>query len=179
MKQVELIKMFDFLEENEVWSFDINFVCAYFRNFQRQNIKISLNRFVKEGLVERIARNLYANPRAKCRPYYVLEHIASVLRHKTTTYLSLESVLSEEGLISQIPNRLTFISKNRSQIFKTPYGLIEFVYTRTKLENLHENCYYDEKRKIYIAKTQQAINDIYRHNRSIDLYEEELLKENR
>ncbi|RDU61493.1 type IV toxin-antitoxin system AbiEi family antitoxin [Helicobacter sp. MIT 14-3879] len=176
MTQLEMIKMLDFLESNSVWTFDISFVCAYFKTSHRQNIKIVLSRFVKNGLIERIARNLYANPRAKSRPYYILEHIASTLRHKTTTYLSLESVLSEEGLISQMPNRLIFISKNRSQIFRTPYGIIEFVYTKTKLEDLHKDCYYDKKRGIYIANTQKAISDIYRHNRSIDLYEEQLIK---
>ncbi len=174
MTQMQMLRMLDFLDKNESWLFDTNFVCCYFKANNRQNIRIMLSRFAKKGLIQRIARDLYANPRAKHRPLFVLEHIASRLRQKTTTYLSLESVLSEEGLISQIPNRLTFISKNRSQIFKTPYGIIEFVHTKTPLEILHKNCYYDSDRSIYIANTEQAINDIYRHNRSIDLYEEQL-----
>lgn len=41
----------------------------------------------------------------------MMETVASYL----TFYLSLESVLSEDGLISRLPNRLTFISRQRSQ----------------------------------------------------------------
>lgn len=176
MTQMQMLRMLDFLDKNESWLFDTNFVCCYFKANNRQNIRIMLSRFAQNGLIERIARDLYANPRAKHRPLFFLEHIASRLRQKTTIYLSLESVLSEEGLISQIPNRLTFISKNRSQTFKTPYGIIEFIHTKIPLEVLHKNCYYDSDRGIYIANTEQAINDIYRHNRSIDLYEEQLNK---
>lgn len=173
---MQFIKMLDFLEANSMWIFDINFVCFYFKTSHKQNVKIALNRFTKKGLIERLARGLYANIRTNSRPRYPLEQIASTLRHKTTIYLSLESVLSEEGLISQIPNRLTFISKNRTQTFKTPYGIIEFVYTKTSLENFHKDCYYDKERGVYVANKQKAIDDIYRHNRSIDLYEEQLRK---
>lgn len=176
MTQMEMLKMLDFLDENETWLFDISLVCLYFKIDNWQSVKIALSRFSKNGLIQRVARNLYANPRAKCRPFYALENIASRLRYKTTTYLSLESVLSENGYISQIPNRLTLISKNRSQIFKTPYGLIEFVYTNMPLETLHNDCYYDKNRSLWVANVEQAISDIYRHNRSIDLYEEQMNK---
>ncbi|ARE81377.1 transcriptional regulator, AbiEi antitoxin, type IV TA system (plasmid) [Campylobacter helveticus] len=177
MTQMQMIKMLDFLDSKETWSFDINFVCAYFRTFHTQNVKIALSKFTQKGLIERLARGLYANKRAKNKPYFALEHIASQLRDKTSFYLSLESLLSEEGLISQIPNRLTFISKNRTQLFNTPYGLIEFVYTKMPLSTLLDECYYDKERGVYVAKTQRAISDIYRHNRSVDLYEEQLRKD--
>ena len=176
MTQMQMLTMLDFLDNNDVWLFDIDFTCSYFRASNRQSIKVALSRFAKIGLIHRVAKDLYANPRAKSKPLYALEHIASRLRHKTTTYLSLESVLSEDGYISQIPNRLTFISKGRSQVFITPYGIIEFTYTNTPLEVLHKDCYYDSDRGIYIANTQQAISDIYRHNRSVDLYEEQISK---
>ena len=170
--------MFDFLEECETWVFDIDFVCCYFRYFNRQNVKIFLSRFVKIGLIERLYKGFYANPRSKCRPIYPLEHIASILRHKETFYLSLETLLSEEGLISQIPNRLTFISQGRSQVLKTTYGIIEFVHTSTHFDLSDENYFfYNQKRGIYEAKPQRAIDDLYRHNRCIDLYEEQLQKD--
>jgi hypothetical protein len=64
----------------------------------------------------------------------LLFNIACRLRDYRDFYLSLETVLSEEGVISQIPNRLTFISQSKSAVFHTPLGIIEF--TKGNVDNI-------------------------------------------
>nr|WP_143000228.1 MULTISPECIES: hypothetical protein [unclassified Helicobacter] len=169
--------MLDFLEKNKEWLFDINFVCKYLRSDNTQAVKIDLSRFCKAGLIERVAKGLYGNPRTNERGVFHLEKIATYLRPKTTFYLSLEYLLSEEGLISQIPNRLTFITSGRSQTFFTKYGILEYTHTSRDKHTLLDNCYFDKVKGLWVATTEQAIDDIYRHNRAVDLYEEQQAKD--
>lgn len=176
MKQSELLKMLNFFENLGMWAFKLYHIKMFFINENEKCLQVALNRHCKNGIIAQCSKGVYMNPRTKKPPFY-LEALAGILRDNATFYLSLESRLSEEGLISQIPNRLTFISQGRSQIFKTPCGLIEFVHSQKKAKDFLKSCFFDKDRKIYIASQEQAIKDIYKHNRSVDLYEEEMRKE--
>lgn len=169
--------MLDFVDKNQVWAFSINTVYTYFDKESEHSIKISLARHEKNGIVKRVAKGLYINPRAKSLPIFKIETIATMLRDFRTFYLSLESVLSETGIISQIPSILTFVSKEKSNIYNTPYGTIEFVKTKKKFNIYDGNFYFDKERGIYIANEEQALNDAYRFGRSIDLIEEQRIKD--
>ncbi len=57
---------------------------------------------------------------------YYLNYIAPIIRPAERFYLSLETLLFEVCYISQMPNRLTFMTTGRSQIFNTPYGILKF-----------------------------------------------------
>lgn len=177
MTQRELLKMLDDFDKMEIWAFKLQKIRMYFSKENEKSIQVALNRHTKNGIITQCARGIYANPRGK-KPLFYLEALAGVIRDNATFYLSLETLLSELGLISQIPNRMTFISNDRSQTFFTPYGIIEFIHSTRNVKNFLSNCFFDKDRNIYIANKQQAIDDIYRHNRSIDLYEEQLTKDN-
>lgn len=176
MKQKELFKMLDFFDSLGLWAFKLNHIKMFFNKENEKSLQVALNRHCKNGFILQCSKGIYINPRAK-KPLFYLENLAGILRANTTFYLSLESRLSEEGLISQIPNRLTFVSQGRSQIFQTPCGMIEFVHSQKKAKEFLKSCFFDKDRKIYIASEELAINDIYRHNRSVDLYEEQLRKD--
>lgn len=178
MTRLELLAMLDHFNKNRLWAFNLKQIEMFFNKESKQSIQMSLNRHTRDGLIVRCAKGVYANPRGK-KPFWCLEYLAGVLRNYKTFYLSLETLLSEHSLISQMPNRLTFISQGRSQTFYTPYGIIEFTHTSTNHKNFLKDCYFDSNRQIYIANTEKAINDIYRHNRSVDLYEEQLKKDSR
>lgn len=175
MTQRQLLEMLDFFDSKRIWAFRLNAIRMYFNNEDEKSIQIALNRHTKNGIITQCARGVYANPRGK-KPLFVREYLALMLREQFTFYLSLESVLSEEGLISQIPNRLTFVSKDRSRVFNTPYGILEFVHSEKK-DDFLKDCYYDNKRLIWVASKEKAIKDLYRHRRSVDLYEEQLEKD--
>jgi hypothetical protein len=63
----------------------------------------------------------------------ILYHSAAKLRAGEFNYLSLETVLSDAGAISQIPmNWITIISSGRSNIIDCgAFGKIEFIHTTT------------------------------------------------
>ena len=176
MKQSELLEMLDFFNKSRVWIFNIHMVKTYFSSENENSIRISLSRHIKNGIILRIAKGIYVNPRSRYIPMFRLEHIASYIRNFRTIYLSFESVLSECGLISQIPMRLTFISKEKSAVFDTPYGIIE--YTKTNKDfNLYGNkFYFSKERNIFIATPEQALDDAYRFNRNINLIKEQRKK---
>ncbi|MBX7491254.1 hypothetical protein K4G58_07205 [Helicobacter sp. Faydin-H64] len=168
--------MLDFFDSLGIWAFRLNNIRMYFKDENEKSLQVALNRHIKNDIIQKCSRGVYINKRAK-KPLFCLESLAGILRDNATFYLSLESLLSELGLISQFPNRLTFISQGRSGVFNTPYGIIEFVHSAIDAKEFLRDCFFDEKRKIYIASQNRAIKDIYKHNRSIDLYEEQLKKD--
>lgn len=140
MTQMQLLKKLDEWDEKGSWVLTMDRFYMYFHNESKESIKKALVRHEQSGLLERICKGIYANPRAlsKTRVYNKLAYISNFIRDKGLSYLSLETVLSENNIISQNPNRDTFISKGQSRVFYTPYGIIE-IHTLK------------EKRKIYIA----------------------------
>ncbi|WP_086291048.1 type IV toxin-antitoxin system AbiEi family antitoxin [Campylobacter devanensis] len=177
MKTKELIAVLDRLDNEFKTAFiKINQLALFFDE-DKNHLRVSLNRQVKNGIIIRIARGLYYNPRAKNKPNNLLFNIACRLRDYRDFYLSLESVLSEEGVISQIPNRLTFISQSKSAVFHTPFGIIEF--TKGNVDNIlfSKDIYFDEYRGVYCANAQRAIKDAILHKRSVDLIIEQRQKD--
>ncbi|ASM40501.1 type IV toxin-antitoxin system AbiEi family antitoxin [Campylobacter sputorum] len=173
----EMINVLDRLDREFKMPFiSINQLSLFFPNEDKKTLRVSLARQVKSGIIVRICRGLYCNPRSKNMPNNMLEGIACLIRDRNEFYLSLESVLSDNGIISQIPNRLTFISKSRSETFHTPYGIIEFC--KGKISDIFENneIYLDKSRGIYVAKPNRAIKDAYLHRRSVDLIHEQKKK---
>lgn len=90
-----------------------------------------LSRLLESGLLLRACRGVYVNPHAQSFDSRVVERIAKALRLGEYSYVSLQSMLSEYGEISQIPvDRLTVMTTGRKGVYKTPYGEIEFTHTR-------------------------------------------------
>src|SRR5258707_11592002 len=78
----------------------------FIKMFPKENLRTleeSLNRLVHAGILVRACRGVYVNEYAKSMDAYLIEHIAKALRRGEYNYISLESVLSEYGVISQIP----------------------------------------------------------------------------
>ena len=175
MTQTELLQMLDSKDKKDLWLFRVADFCAFFPQESEQNVKASLMRHAKNGYIQRICKGLYANPRAlsKTRIFDELSYIANHIRSNALNYLSLETALNEHGVITQIPNRYVFVSTGESKVFCTPYGIIEYVHTKRKV-NFHKKCFFDEMREIWVANKEQAIADAYAFDRSVDLIEENM-----
>lgn len=130
----------------------------------------SLNRLVKGGILVRASRGVYVNAGAQSKDSYLIEHIAKALRRGEYSYISLESILSEYGLISQIPlSHLTVMTTGRSGIYKTPYGVIEFTHTKRPISDLLASMHKIENRPLRVATKEAAIRDLKRVGRNIHL----------
>lgn len=85
--------------------------------------------------------------------------------------MSLESRLSELGLISQIPGVLTVMTSGRSGRIETAFGAIEFTHTEREVSALIDagQVVWDESRGIHLATAERACSDLKRVGRNLDL----------
>jgi predicted transcriptional regulator of viral defense system len=134
----------------------------------------SLQRMVADGLLLRAAKGLYLNPIASSKNRWLAEEIAKALRPGCLSYVSLESMLSEYGAISQIPiNRLTVMTTGRSGTLETALGTIEFTHTQRKLSDIMMHTMEMKGRPLRIATRSTALRDLLRVGRNVNMLIEE------
>ena len=94
--------------------------------------KTLLTRAVRQGGLVRVCRGLYFYEPAARADGLLLFHAAARLRADEFNYISLESVLSDAGVISQIPmNWITLMSSGRGYVVKCGnFGAIEFIHRK-------------------------------------------------
>jgi predicted transcriptional regulator of viral defense system len=168
MRIVKLIAAMDRLDKAGIWAYLTNTLRLLFPENERAMLK-ALARHEKAGLIVRVARGLYVNPRARSLPADALSALVPFLRPWDFNYLSLESALSEAGWISQIPSRLTVMTTGRSQTFETPYGTLEFVHTAQRPDKLRGDLVFDTRRELAVATPARALRDLKRVGRNLDL----------
>jgi hypothetical protein len=83
----------------------------------------------------------------------------------------MESVLSEVGILSQIPLRwITLMTGGRSGVIQCgDWGHIEFVHTKKNLERLGSMLVYNERYRLFQATAALALWDMRAAKRSMDL----------
>jgi len=135
-----------------------------------------LNRLIKSGLLQHACRGIYVNKDAQSFDRFVIERIAKALRYGEYNYVSLESLLSEYGVISQIPiDRLTIMTTGRSGVYKTPYGIIEFTHTKRSIIDIINNTTIIDERPLRLATKATAWRDLKRVGRNTLLVNQEQL----
>lgn len=129
-----------------------------------------LRRQVRNGLLEHACRGIYVNPHAHCFDSSVLERIVTFLRRGEYNYVSLESMLSEYGAISQIPvDHLTVMTTGRKGVYRTPYGVIELTHTRRPVADIIQNSKRIEGRPLRVATKKTALRDLKRVRRNLQM----------
>lgn len=136
---------------------------------------VILSRAVKGGLLRRVCRGIYYYPVQGYRVENILFHAAARLRASEFNYLSLETMLSEAGVISQIPmNLITLMSSGRSHVVECgDYGRIEFVHTDQRAAAIKDEMIYDPDRRLWRASVKQALRDSRVTGRSKDIIQSE------
>jgi predicted transcriptional regulator of viral defense system len=169
MTRNELIKMLDFLDEKGVWCFGIHIFNLFFPNEAKNIRNVSLKRHADNETIIKVCRGFYANPRARSRPSFALPQLAYIIRSREVFYLSYETALSDYGIISQMPNRLTFATTGRSQTYDTPYGILEFTHSNRNPATFLEDCTFYNNYGLYYANPKKAVRDALRANRNVGL----------
>ena len=133
--------------------------------------KTLLSRAVRDGHLSRVCRGLYLFDQAHPDKGLILYHAVSKLRPLALNYLSLESALSDAGVISQIPiNRITVMSSGRSSTIDCGmWGSIEFVRTRQTPKELAGQLHYDSRCRLWRATVAQSLRDMRATHRNQDL----------
>lgn len=139
--------------------------------------KEGLNRLVSAGVLHRVSRGLFVFAITERRDPHLLEQIAVALRRGNYNYLSLESALSEYGVISQVPLAgITVMTTGRAGVFDTPFGRIEFTHTRRSTSDILEHTR-DVGRPLRVATPSAASRDLRRVGRNVHLIDEDELEE--
>jgi len=136
-------------------------------------------RAVKDGILTRICRGLYLYPKVTYQHGLLLYHAAARLRAGEFTYISLESALSDAGVLSQIPiNWITLMTSGRSGIISCgAFGHIEYIHTKRRPENLAVHLTYDTRCHLWRASVTLALMDMNLTRRSTDLIDREAAHE--
>lgn len=180
MKNIDILKTnLENLTDKDHYMFTISDFYSLFNNLSKSNLTMLLSRAVKNKILERACKGIYMYPKADYERGYELFHIAGRLRADEFCYLSLETILSQNGIISQMPiGYISVMSTGRSGIIDCgKYGKIEFIHTKKNIENIKSNLEYNYKYKLWCANVVLAYNDMIVTKRSLDLINREILNE--
>lgn len=125
-------------------------------------LAVLLSRAARGGLIQRVCKGIYYNPRGALGDGRILFHAAARLRASAFNYISCETALSDAGAISQIPvNTITLMSSGRSHAVDCgTFGRIEFIHTRQKPAALAGELVYDTACRLWRASPRQALRDM-------------------
>ena len=167
----QLAKILAGLADDEHYLFSFADLKGAMPEQSQGGFKALISRGVKDGLLKRICRGLYLYPEVEYVRGFVLFHAAARLRAKAFNYISLETALSDAGVISQIPiSWITLMSSGRSHIVNCgDFGHIEFVHTKKRPENLTGHLTYDSQCRLWRASVSLALKDMKATRRSTDL----------
>lgn len=170
MNKIEAIKTLAALDHLGVYVFSKGDLAKAFPYEKDKALEKSLQRLVSDGLLQRVAKGVYINPMARSKKGHVVEDIAAVLRRGHFSYVSRESMLSEYGVISQVPvSRITLMTTGANGVYETPYGVIEFTHTKRSPAELVKRTMTMKGRPVRVATKQAAIADLMRSGRNTNM----------
>lgn len=167
------------LASPERYLFTLDDLSSVLPSYNRTALQTLLGRAVKAELLQPVCRGLYLYPLTYQQDGLLLYHAAARLRAGAFNYLSLESVLSDAGLISQMPIAwITLMSSGRNRIVDCGHwGRIEFIHTQRSAALLAAQLTWDNRIHLWRATPKLALHDMKHTHRSLDLIDKEVLHE--
>jgi len=141
--------------------------------------RVLLSRASTNGPLQRICRGIYVFEPALPLDGLLLFRVAARLRADRFNYISLETTLSDAGVISQIPmNWITVMSSGRTSTINCGrHGSIEFIHTRQKASELVNQLSFDRRCGMWRATVGLAIRDMKATHRNLDLIDWSMIDE--
>jgi len=135
----------------------------------------ALRNFVNKGLLKKAGRSIYVFSKTHQNETAILNKLVLAFRQGEYCYTSLETVLSEHGVISQmLLDRITVMTTGRAGTFKTPWGVIEYTHTSRNVLN-----FWQELRTgiqgLKEATVEIAWRDLKRVGRNVNMVDQEEL----
>ena len=173
MRSLQILKTnLENLADPEHYLFSVSDFSALFPEKSHAALLVLLGRAVKNGCLERVCRGHYIYPKTAYPKDLLLFHLAMRLRSDYLCYLSLETVLSENGVIAKFPpDCVTLMTTGRSGVINCgSLGRIEFTHTAKFPPDIGHLLTFDFHYKLWRASSQLALNDLYAAGRE-KLYE--------
>src|SRR6266436_1781748 len=175
MKRRMLMQRLDDMDHRGVWAFTPATFSALLGDPEPNYLKLMMKRLADQGVLIRAARGVYVNPHARSMPSDVRGGLIRFLRPRELTYVSLESKLSEVGVISQVATALTCMTTGSPGRFDTPWGTIEFTHTDRDIAIEADVHLRDDG--VLEASIDRAVRNLRRVGRNTNLIDEEILAE--
>jgi len=173
MKRRMLMQRLDDMDRRGVWAFTPATFSALLGEPEPNYLKLRMKRLADQGMLIRAARGVYVNPHARAMPSDVRGGLLRVLRPREITYVSLESKLSEAGVISQVTTALTCMTTGSPGRFDTPWGAIELTHTDRPIVVGTDVHMRDDG--VLEATVERSARDLRRVGRNTNLMDEEAL----
>lgn len=166
------------LDEKGRYVFTVRELKKIFPEDGKRTFQAGLGRLTRQGVLQRVAHGVYVYGFSVHRKSGdTLEYIARMLRRGEYNYISLESALSEYGVISQVPmGRITVMTTGRSGEYNTPYGTIELTHTKRALTDIVPHLH-STGRPLRMASKAIAWRDLKRVGRNRHLVDKDALDE--
>ena len=167
------------LADSDHCLFSLNDLRSVVSGQSREAFTAMVSRARREGLLERVCRGIYLYPPAYVSDGLILFHTARKLRADHFNYISLETALSDAGVVSQLlQGWITIMSSGRSnRVDCGRHGTIEFIHTKKRPNDLAERLSYDARCHLWRASVGLAIDDMRDARRDLDLIEWEAIHE--
>lgn len=140
-------------------------------NLTHSHLKSLVSRAVRAGILRRVCRGLYVFGQDDSAHGLLLFHAAARLRAGCFNYVSLETILSDAGVISQVPLQwITVMTSGRSNTISCgAWGTIEFIHTVKQPNALAAHLHYDRQRRMWCANVPLALQDMRDTHRNMEL----------
>lgn len=169
MKQSDAIKRLAAFDLKGRFVYSSKDISKLFFEESDRSRQATVARLVNSGVLERPSKGVYVYSLSRHKGSDTLERVAKTLRRGEYNYISLESALSEYGVISQVPvGRITVMTTGRKGEYKTPYGVIEFTHTERSVTDILSSVQ-DRGRPLRIATKEAALRDLRRVGRNTHL----------
>jgi predicted transcriptional regulator of viral defense system len=171
----KLQKLLHVIASENTYLFTLADLRAPFSELSDAAYKMLISRCEKNGMLTRVCRGVYLANNVKYPKGKLLYHAVNKIRPERFNYLSLESQLSDLGVISQIPiNWITLMSSGRSRVVKAgSFGTIEFVHTQKSQADILAHVKFDPNIGLWRASKALALTDLRRTGRNVDLIMED------
>lgn len=146
---------------------------SVFPDMTPENLTVLLSRAVKSNILERICKGIYLCTKTDYDSSLILFKVAAKLRANNMNYVSLETVLSQSGLISQqLLGWITVMTTGRSGIIRCGrFGTVELIHTAKNFDKIMPELRLDRVTGMFWASEKLALQDMKDCKRPTDLVE--------
>ncbi len=175
MKRAEVSSRLLDADQRSLWAFTCPSFDMLLGGVDPNYLKLMMKRLADQRVLMRASKGIYVNPLARSMPRDVRRGLIRFFRPREVSYVSLETKLSEAGVISQVATALTCMTTGSPGTFRTPWGFVEFTHTEREI---------DAERDVYVADdgtleatTTRAARDLRRVGRNLGLIDPATLAE--
>ena len=146
---------------------------SVFPDMTPENLTVLLSRAVKSNILERICKGIYLYTKTDYDSSLILFKVAAKLRANNMNYVSLETVLSQSGAISQqLLGWITVMTAGRSGIINCGrFGTVELIHTAKNFGKIMPELRLDRVTGMFWASEKLALQDMKDCKRPTDLVE--------